>query len=110
MLLEKPTLMLIGLGIGSGICLVATLIFTGCRLGETLQLKLGDLDFKEKTIRIRQEKKRGEFTRVVPVPSRLYWDIMERYARRIPHKEALLFDITDRQGRNIAGEEHSIQV
>jgi len=83
------------------LALVATLTFTGCRLGEALRLKLGDLDFKEKTVRIRQEKKRGEFTRVVPVPSRLFWDIMERYAKRIPHKESRLFEISDRQARNI---------
>jgi len=48
-----------------------------------------------------QEKKREEFTRVVPVPSRLFWDIMERYSRRMPHRESLLFDISDRQARNI---------
>jgi len=83
------------------LALVATLTFTGCRLGEALKLKLGDLDFKEKTVRIRQEKKREEFTRVVPVPSRIFWDVMERYSRRIPHREALLFEISDRQARNI---------
>jgi len=83
------------------LALVATLTFTGCRLGEALKLKLKDLDFKEKTVKIRQEKKREEFIRVVPVPSRLYWDIMERYARRIPHKESRLFELSDRQVRNV---------
>jgi len=81
--------------------LVAVLTFTGCRLGEALKLKLSDLDFKEKTVKIRQEKKREEFARIVPVPSKLFWDIMERYARRFPSKESRLFEITDRQGRNI---------
>jgi len=83
------------------LALVSVLVFTGCRLGEALKLKLGDLDFKEKTVKIRQEKKREEFIRVVPVPSRLFWDIMERYSKRIPHKESRLFEISDRQARNI---------
>jgi len=83
------------------LALISTLVFTGCRLGEALQLKLEDIDFKEKTIRIRQEKKGGEFTRIVPVPNEKFWEIMEWYCRYIPRKDSKLFTISMRQARNI---------
>jgi Site-specific recombinase XerD len=81
------------------LALVAVLTFTGCRLGEALALRREDVDVKNRTIRIRQLKKRGEFSRVVPVPSRLFWEIMERYLRKNPGDR--LFEISDRQARNI---------
>ncbi|ADI31324.1 hypothetical protein [Staphylothermus hellenicus] len=56
---------------------------------------------KNKTVRIRQEKKRQTFIRIVPVVSSLFWEIMRRYARRIPYKHEPLFMITPRQARNI---------
>jgi len=83
------------------LALVTTLVFTGCRLGEALRLRLNDLDFKEKTVRIVQEKKRAQYPRIIPIPSSLFWEVMERYSRRIASKEDLLFPISDRQARNI---------
>lgn len=83
------------------LALVATLTFTGCRLGEALSLTLESLDFEHKVVTIAQEKKRTRFVRKVPVPMPLYWKIMERYAKRIPFRNSKLFPITDRQARNI---------
>ena len=76
-------------------------MFTGCRLGKALKLRLSDLDFKEKTVRIMQEKKKAQHPRIVPVPSKLVWEVMERYSRRIASKDDLLFPISERQARNI---------
>jgi len=83
------------------LALVAILAFTGCRIGEALKLGVKDVDIKSKTIRITQEKKREEFYRIVPIPSKLFWEIIKRYLRRFPSKEMQLFKITDRQARNI---------
>jgi len=83
------------------LALVSTLVFTGCRLGEALRLCAGDVDPRSKTVRIMQEKKRATHPRVVPVPSKVFWDIMERYLRRIPGRDDPLFPISERQGRNI---------
>ena len=80
------------------LALVAVLTFTGCRIGEVLQLTREDLDPRERVVRIRQLKKRGETFRLVPVPSELFWDIMESYMWRV---ESKLFSITKRQARNI---------
>ena len=81
------------------LALVAILTYTGCRIGEALVLSREDIDFKSKTVRIKQLKKRGEFSRIVPVPSRLFWDIMEWYLRKTPSDR--LFEISERQARNI---------
>jgi len=64
------------------LALIAALTFTGCRIGEALQISREDVDLKNKTIRIRQLKKHGEFSRIEPIPSRLFWDIMEWYLRK----------------------------
>jgi len=80
------------------LALTATLIFTGCRLGEALELTKSDIDFKSRTIRIRQKKKRALYFRLVPVPSALFWDIMDRYVWRVEDK---LFEISERQARNV---------
>mgnify|MGYP000008671123 CR=1 FL=1 len=83
------------------LALVSILVFTGCRLGEALKLRVEDIDLKARTVRIHQEKKGGEFHRIVPIPSNLFWEIIERYLRRFPRKDMKLFDITDRQVRNV---------
>jgi len=80
------------------LALVAVLTFTGCRLGEALLLSREDLDPKDRVVRIRQLKKRGEAFRLVPVPSPLFWDIMDSYLWRV---ESKLFSITKRQARNV---------
>ena len=83
------------------LALVASLVFTGCRLGEALALTKEDISIERDgtvVVRIRQLKKGGEFHRLVPVPSSLYRDIIRRYLTRI---EGKLFEITDRQARNI---------
>jgi len=79
------------------LALVATLVYTGCRLGEALSLTKEDIDFENKAIRIRQGKE--EPYRVVPVSADLFWNIMERYLRRLVGDQ--LFTITERQARNI---------
>ena len=66
-----------------------------------MKLRLSDLDFKEKTVKIGQEKVRAQFHRIVPIPSSLFWEVMERYSRRIASKDDLLFPISERQARNI---------
>jgi len=93
------------------LALVSILVFTGCRLGEALRLRREDFDLKRRTVRIRQLKKRGEFYRIVPVPSRLFWEIIERYLRReftdylFPpgelSKDKTREYMTDRQARNV---------
>lgn len=83
------------------LALVSILVFTGCRLGEVLKLRVVDIDFKHRTIRIHQEKKGKKFIRIVPIPHDLFWDIIERYTRSIPYKRERLFSITIRQARNI---------
>ena len=81
------------------LALVATLVFTGCRLGEVLALTREDVDPRRRVVRVRQLKKKGEFRRVVPVPSALYWDIMGRYLDRVVGER--LFEISDRHARNV---------
>jgi len=83
------------------LALVTVLAFTGCRLGEALKLRVCDLDPKAKTVRIMQEKKKTPHPRIVPVPAPIFWEVMERYLRRIPGKEDHLFPISERQARNI---------
>ena len=81
--------------------LVATLTFTGCRLGEALALTKDDIIIEKDgtvVVRIKQLKKGREFYRLVPVPSSLFRDIIKRYLTRV---EGKLFEITDRQARNI---------
>jgi len=81
------------------LALVAVLAFTGCRLSEALSLTKGDLDLKNRTVRIRQLKKGREFYRVVPVPSDLFWQVVYKYMSRAPGER--LFEISARQARNI---------
>jgi len=83
------------------LALVSALVFTGCRLGEALKLRAGDLDSRSKTVKILQEKKHAAHPRIVPVPSQTFWEIMERYLRRIPGRDDPLFPISERQARNI---------
>jgi integrase/recombinase XerC len=82
--------------------LVATLTFTGCRLGEVLALSKNDITIEKDgtvVIKIKQLKKNREFYRLVPIPSTLFRDIIKRYLSRI--ESSKLFEITDRQARNI---------
>lgn len=81
------------------LALIAVLIYTGCRLGEALALTNQDVDPVAKTIRIMQLKKRRPHPRIVPVPSPLFWRIMNEYLEVLPGDK--LFTITDRQARNI---------
>jgi integrase/recombinase XerC len=84
------------------LALVATLVFTGCRLGEGLALTKEDIAVERDgtvVVRIRQLKKGREFYRLVPVPSPLYRDIIRRYLGRVEGSK--LFEITDRQARNV---------
>jgi len=84
------------------LALVATLTFTGCRLGEALALTKEDITVgKDGTVvvRIKQLKKGREFYRLVPVPSSLFRDIIRRYLSRVEGTK--LFEITDRQARNV---------
>jgi len=83
------------------LALVTVLVYTGCRLGEALRLRVGDLDTRYRVVKIRQEKKGREFHRIVPVPSDLFWEILESYLARFSNKDMVLFPITDRQARNI---------
>jgi site-specific recombinase XerD len=88
------------------LALVSVLVFTGCRIGEAVRLTREDVDVRERCIRIRQLKKRGEFQRVVPVPSGLFWEIMERYLRRVATKHLFPsakgdMPMTERQARNV---------
>ena len=83
------------------LALVSLLAFTGCRLGEALRIRAYDLDFRRKVVRIHQEKKRRVFVRFVPVPSRIFWDVMGLYLRNVLTKDSLLFSIGDRQARNV---------
>ena len=81
------------------LALVAALVFTGCRIGEVVQLRRQDVDSKRRVVVIRQLKKRDEFQRVVPVPSNLYWEVMNYYLDRTA--EDRVFNISIRQARNI---------
>jgi site-specific recombinase XerD len=67
--------------------------------GEAVQLRRQDVDIKRRAVVIRQLKKRGEFQRVVPVPSNLYWEILTYYLERTA--EDRVFNLTVRQARNV---------
>jgi len=54
------------------LALATTVVFTGYRIGEAVQLRRQDVGSKRRVVVIRQLKRRGEFQRVVPVPSNLY--------------------------------------
>jgi site-specific recombinase XerD len=64
-----------------------------------VQLRRQDVDIKRRAVVIRQLKKRGEFQRVVPVPSNLYWEISTYCLERTA--EDRVFNITIRQARNV---------
>jgi integrase len=81
------------------LALVSILVFTGCRIGEAMRISKSDLDFRGRAVRISQLKKREPFTRVVPVPSNLFWEVVRGYTERIAGER--LFKITIRHGRNI---------
>jgi site-specific recombinase XerD len=88
------------------LALVSIIVYTGCRIGEAVKLTREDIDVRERCIKLRQLKKRGEFQRVVPVPSNLFWEIIERYLRRVATKHlfpSLKGDtpMTERQARNV---------
>jgi integrase len=80
------------------LALVSILVFTGCRLGEAMKISKYDLDFKGGAVRINQLKKRESFTRVVPVPSNIFWEVVRGYTERIAGER--LFRFTARHGRN----------
>ncbi len=79
---------------------LSMLAFTGCRIGEAINLKWEDMDFKSRTVKIRQEKKKGEFLRKIPVPSDFFWSIMGRLKERRSSSNKP-FDFTQRNGRYI---------
>jgi site-specific recombinase XerD len=81
------------------LALVATVVFTGCRIVEVVQLKRRDVDSKRRVVVVRQLKRRGEFQRVVPVPSNLYWEIVTYYLERAAKDR--VFNVSVRQARNI---------
>jgi len=82
------------------VALFTVLVFTGCRLGEALALTREDVDVKRRVVRIRQLKKKAkEFVRTVPVPSSLFWEVMERYLNKTATDR--LFTITDRGARDV---------
>lgn len=83
------------------LALVSILTYTGCRLGEAMKLELKDLDFKNRTVRIHQEKKGGIFVRIVPIVSNIFWNIFEKYSKYFAYKDSKLFNISDREARNI---------
>jgi len=81
------------------LALVAVLAFTGCRLGEALKLRVGDVDPKSRAVRIAQGRKVAQHPRVVPVPSSLFWDVVGRYLTQVPGKDGLLFPLSESQAR-----------
>ncbi len=64
-------------------------------------VKAEDIDPKTQTVKIHQEKKRSEFVRIVPVPSKLFWVIIGEYLKTMPFKDSKLFEISERRARNI---------
>jgi len=52
-------------------------------------------------VKIVQEKKEYSHPRLVPVPSLLFREIVERCTRRIPGKDDPPFPISERQARNV---------
>jgi site-specific recombinase XerD len=88
------------------LALVSIIVYTGCRIGEAIKLTREDINIRERYIRLKQLKKHSEFQRLVPVPSNLFWEIMERYLRRVATRH--LFPspkgdtpMTERQARNV---------
>lgn len=79
---------------------LSVLAFTGCRIGEAINLKWDDMDFKGRTVKIRQEKKKGEFLRKIPVPSDFFWSLMGRLKERRRGSDRP-FDFTQRNGRYV---------
>ena len=43
------------------LALVSIIVYTGCRIGEAVKLTREDVDVRERCIKLRQLKKRGEF-------------------------------------------------
>ena len=88
------------------LALVAALVFTGARISEIIELKLGSIDFEHRTVTITQLKKRGMFKRIIPIPSNLFWQIIRNYVNTLPfvNSEEKLFSISVRQARNIVYE------
>jgi len=78
---------------------VSFLAFTGARIGEALNLTWNDLDFKNRTVIIKQEKKRENFVRKVPVPNDFFWDVFRRLREKKMGNRP--FSFTERNGRYI---------
>jgi integrase len=62
---------------------IATLLFTGCRVGELSNLKYDDVDLKNRSIKLTKTKTKKD--RVVPIPDRLY-DILSEWRETRQHE------------------------
>ena len=78
--------------------IITTLAFTGIRVGELVELRKEDVDLEREVIVIRQLKKRGKASRVIPIPVDWYWFYMSRYYALVSGK---LFNISKRHVRTI---------
>ncbi|MEB3691278.1 MAG: site-specific integrase [Caldisphaeraceae archaeon] len=81
------------------LALVSTLVFTGCRVGEAARLRWDDILWRQRALKVFQEKKGYEHPRVVPVPVDFYWNLLRKYKKRGGNGERV-FPITTRQARN----------
>jgi len=81
------------------LALVTVLAFTGCRLGEALRLRVGDVDAEGKVVRITWVRRGVRHSRVVPVPSRLFWDVVGRYLTQVGGRDDPLFPVSESQAR-----------
>jgi len=79
--------------------LVITLLRTGCRIDEVLQLKARDISLESNTVRLKTLKRRGEAFRVIPMHPELRSAILEYFLNSHidPRSDENVFKMT-RQG------------
>ena len=70
------------------------LLDTGVRISELLNLKINDIDFKEKFIFIKSLKKKVESVRKIPISERLYFRLIDYLSKNKQVVKDRLFNVT----------------
>lgn len=76
-------------------CMVSTLLATGIRLNTLINLKVGDVNFEESTLRLTTTKNRK--AQLIPMPSKLA-TVLSKYIRKVKPTEYLF---TNRSGTQL---------
>ncbi len=80
------------------------LAFSGLRIGECVQLKLKDIDFQKRTLRVNTEKQKKDYIDIQPLPKSILPHLelyTRRYKERIERSSGWLFPQRVHTGRPV---------